>query len=112
VAEQLEADGLSVGVVDVHTIKPLDEDTILQAARRTGALVTAEDGSILGGLGAAVAELTAERCPVLVRRVGVRDRFGESGTAAEVKADCQLTPPFLRAAVQEVVQAKARRRGC
>jgi transketolase len=109
VAEELEQAGLSIRVLDVHTIKPLDEEAILQAARETGALVTVEDATILGGLGGAVAELTAERCPVLVRRVGVKDRFGESGTPAQVKEVCQLTPPFIRQAVEEVLRAKAQR---
>jgi transketolase len=106
VAEEMAAGGVSVRVLDMHTLKPLDEEAVLQAARETGALVTVEDASVLGGLGAAVAELTAERCPAFVRRVGVKDRFGESGTAAEVKADCQLTPPHLREAVEEVLRAK------
>jgi len=109
VAEEMERSGVSVRILDVHTIKPLDEDAILQAARETGALVTVEDATILGGLGGAVAELTAERCPVFVRRVGVRDRFGDSGTAAQVKAECQLTPPFIRESLEEVLKAKARR---
>jgi transketolase len=109
VAEELEQAGVSIRVVDVHTIKPLDEDAILQAARETGALVTVEDATILGGLGGAVAELTAERCPVLVRRVGVKDRFGESGTSAQVRAVCEITAPFIRQAVEEILRAKAQR---
>jgi transketolase len=109
VAEEMEQAGVSVRVLDVHTIKPLDEEAVLLAARETGALVTVEDATILGGLGGAVAELTAERHPVLVHRVGVKDRFGESGTPAQVKAVCQLTPPFIRQAVEEVLQAKAQR---
>lgn len=109
VAEELEQAGLSIRVLDVHTIKPLDEEAVLLAARETGALVTVEDATILGGLGGAVAELTAEQYPVLVHRVGVKDRFGESGTPAQVKAVCQLTPPFIRQAVEEVLRAKAQR---
>jgi len=109
VAEEMEESGVSVRVLDVHTIKPLDDEAVLQAARETGALVTVEDATILGGLGGAVAELTAERCPVFVRRVGVRDRFGDSGTAAQVKAECQLTTPFIRQAVEEALKAKAQR---
>ena len=108
-AEELEQSGVSVRVLDLHTIKPMDEEAVLQAARETGALVTVEDATILGGLGGAVAELTAERCPVFIRRVGVRDRFGDSGTAAQVKAECQLTPPFIRQAVEEALKAKAQR---
>jgi transketolase len=107
VAEEMEQVGASIRVLDIQTIKPLDEAAILQAARETGALVTVEDATILGGLGGAVAELTAEQCPVLVRRVGVKDRFGESGTPAQVKEVCQLTPPFVRQAVEEVLRAKA-----
>jgi len=107
VAEELEQAGLSIRVLDVHTIKPLDEEAVLLAARETGALVTVEDATILGGLGGAVAELTAERCPVLVRRVGVKDRFGESGKPAEVKVVCELTPKFVRQAVEEVLKTKA-----
>ena len=109
VAEEMEQAGASILVLDMQTIKPLDEAAILQAARETGALVTVEDGTILGGLGGAVAELTAEQCPVLVRRVGVKDRFGESGTPAQVKEVCQLTPPFVRQAVEDVLRAKAGR---
>ena len=109
VAEEMEQVGASIRVLDVQTIKPLDEAAILQAARETGALVTVEDATILGGLGGAVAELTAEQCPVHVRRVGVKDRFGESGTPAQVKEVCQLTPPFIRQAVEEVLRAKAQR---
>ncbi|RPI11557.1 MAG: transketolase family protein [Zetaproteobacteria bacterium] len=108
VAEELERAGLSIRVLDVHTIKPLDEGAVLQAARETGALVTVEDATIVGGLGGAVAELTAERHPVFVRRVGVKDRFGESGKPAEVKEVCELTAPFIRQAVEEAVEAKAK----
>lgn len=108
VAEELERAGLSIRVLDVHTIKPLDEGAVLQAARETGALVTVEDATIVGGLGGAVAELTAERNPVFVRRVGVKDRFGESGKPAEVKEVCELTAPFIRQAVEEAVEAKAK----
>jgi len=108
-AEELAQSGIAARVLDIHTIKPLDEDAILTAARETGALVTVEDANILGGLGGAVAELTAEKCPVLIRRVGVKDRFGDSGTAAQVKAECQLTPRFIRHAVEEVLKVKAQR---
>lgn len=110
-AEALEPAGFSIRVLDVHTIKPLDEEAVLRAARETGALVTAEDATILGGLGGAVAELTAEQCPTLLRRVGVKDRFGESGKPVEVKALCELTAPCIRRAVEEVLKAKAERAG-
>ena len=106
VAEELEQTGVSVRVLDMQTIKPLDEAAVLAGARETGALVTVEDGTILGGLGGAVAEITAEQCPVVIRRVGVKDRFGNSGTSVQVKADCEITPPFVRRAVEEVLKAK------
>jgi transketolase len=75
----LAKEGLSVRVVEMHTIKPLDCQKILEAAEETGALVTAEEANILGGLGGAVAEVVAEGCPVPVVRVGIADRFTESG---------------------------------
>lgn len=78
-AEVLEQDGLSCCVVDVHTIKPLDAETICKVASLAGAVVTAEDHNIIGGLGSAVAETLAEHCPVPMGRVGVRDTFAESG---------------------------------
>jgi len=109
VAEELAQAGVSVRVLDMQTIKPLDETAVVAAARETGALVTVEDGTILGGLGGAVAEVTAEQYPVVVRRVGVKDRFGNSGTAAQVKADCEITPPFVRRAVEEALKTKAER---
>lgn len=78
--KQLEEQGISARVIDMHTIKPLDTEIILKAARETGAIVTAEEHNILGGLGGAVAEVCGEGCPVPVLRVGVEDKFGHSGT--------------------------------
>lgn len=106
VSEALEKKGIWARVLDVHTIKPLDEKTILKAAKETGAIVTIEDANIIGGLGAAVAELVGEKHPVPVKRVGVKDQFGESGTSQEIKECYQLTPPFIKAAVLEVLKAK------
>ena len=81
-AELLAADGISAEVVDICTIKPLDEELIVKTASKTGKVVTAEEHSIIGGLGAAVAECLSENHPTKMYRIGVRDRFGESGTAA------------------------------
>lgn len=78
-AEVLASIGASVQVLEMHTVKPLDVQAVLQAAQTTGAIVTAEEGSIVGGLGGAVAEVVAERCPVPVVRVGIADRFAETG---------------------------------
>ncbi len=83
-AETLAAQGLSIRVIDMHTIKPLDRELVLQAARETGCIVTSEEANILGGLGSAVAETVAEACPVPVVRHGVNDAFGRSGKAQAV----------------------------
>jgi transketolase len=115
VAEALRAaydaagDGLSVGVIDAYSLKPLDEGAVLAAARRSGALVTAEEHSVIGGLGAAVAELTAANWPVPVVRVGLMDRFGESGEPDELLAACGLTAPHIRAAVDRAIALKSAR---
>ena len=80
-AEQLKAEGISARVIDMHTIKPLDTELVLKAARETGAIVTTEEANVLGGLGSAVCEYLSEACPVPVVRHGVNDEFGRSGKA-------------------------------
>lgn len=81
-ADMLAEDGLSVRVINIHTIKPLDEDIVLKAAKECGRIVTVEEHSVIGGLGGAVAELVAENIPIPVKRLGIPDVFGESGPAA------------------------------
>ena len=83
-AKTLEAEGVSVELINMHTIKPLDKDAVIKAAKKTGCIVTAEEHNIIGGLGSAVAEAVAEECPVPVVRVGVNDEFGKSGPAVEL----------------------------
>ncbi len=83
-AEKLEADGVSVRVINMHTIKPLDKDIVVKAAKETKKIFTAEEHSIIGGLGSAVAEVLAEECQTPLYRIGVRDTFGESGPAVEL----------------------------
>lgn len=83
-AEKLEKDGISAEVINIHTIKPIDGDIIAESAAKTGKVVTVEEHSIIGGLGSAVCEVLAEKQPVPVYRIGVRDRFGESGPALEL----------------------------
>jgi transketolase len=78
-ARMLEKEGISVFVVNVSTIKPLDVDTIVNTAGMTGAVVTAEDHNVIGGLGSAVSEVLGERCPTIMKRIGMQDRFGTSG---------------------------------
>jgi transketolase len=82
-ADMLAHDGINAEVIHVPTVKPLDEKTILESARKTGAVVTAEEGQIAGGLGGAVAELLGESHPVPIRRIGVRDEFGQSAQTPE-----------------------------
>jgi transketolase len=83
-ARQLAEAGIDARVLEMHTVKPLDTASVLQAARETGALVTAEEHSIIGGLGAAVAEAVTDACPVPVKRVGIADRFAETGPYFEM----------------------------
>ena len=83
-AELLKADGISARVINMATIKPLDDELILAAAAETGAIVTAEEHSVIGGLGSAVAELLSEKRPTPIKRVGVEDVFGMSGPAVEL----------------------------
>ncbi len=104
--ELLAAEGISVRVIDMHTIKPLDEELVLKAARETGAIVTSEEASVLGGLGGAVAELLAENCPVPVIRHGVNDTFGRSGTANAVLEHYGLTPEVLADKCRKAVAMK------
>ena len=85
-AEILEKDGLDVRVIDIHTIKPVDKDIIIEAARETRGIITAEEHSVIGGLGSAVAEVTSMYAPCKVIRVGQMDTFGESGKPAELMA--------------------------
>ena len=90
-AKILEDEGIHVRVINLHTIKPLDEEIVLKAARETGLLFTAEEHSIVGGLGEAVASVISENCPVKVHRIGVKDRFGYSGPAGELLKQFELT---------------------
>lgn len=80
-AKMLEADGISAEVINIHTIKPLDEELVVASAQKTGKVVTVEEHSIIGGLGGAVAEVLAEKAPTKMLRIGVMDTFGESGPA-------------------------------
>ena len=83
-AEKLAADGISADVIDIHTIKPLDRELVIESAKKTGLVVTAEEHSVIGGLGGAVCECLSEERPTKVCRIGVKDRFGESGKASEL----------------------------
>ena len=83
-AEKLAADGIDAEVINICTIKPIDRDIIIKSAQKTGKVVTCEEHSVIGGLGSAVCEVLSEECPVKVKRVGMQDVFGESGSAADL----------------------------
>ena len=104
--ELLAAEGISARVVNIHTIKPIDGAILEKAARETGAIVTAEEHSVIGGLGSAVAEAVAETCPVPVVRVGVKDVYGHSGTVPALLEAYGLTPAALVAAAKTALAKK------
>lgn len=105
-AEQLYKDGIEAEVIHVPTIKPLDAATILKSVRKTGAVVTAEEGQIAGGLGGAVAELLAEHHPSPMTRIGMQDRFGESGAPNELLTHFGLDAKHIRLAAHHVTERK------
>ncbi len=98
--------GIKVRVVNIHTIKPIDTDILVNAARQTGVIITAEEHSIIGGLGSAVCEVVSERHPVPVIRVGIKDTFGESGKPAELLKAYGLTADDIVKAVLKGMQLK------
>lgn len=100
-AEELEKEGISVRVINVGTIKPLDGETILKAAQETKFIVTAEEHSVIGGLGSAVSEFLSEVHPTKVKKVGIYDKFGQSGTAAELLEKYELTATKLVSVIKE-----------
>ena len=83
-ADKLAADGIDAKVINIHTIKPLDEDLVVKAAKETGKVVTVEEHSVIGGLGSAVCDVLSEKCPTQVMKIGINDTFGESGPAVEL----------------------------
>ncbi|MDQ7794217.1 MAG: transketolase family protein [bacterium] len=105
-AAELAAEGVSAAVMNVSTLKPLDTVALVEAARRTGALVTAEEHSVIGGLGSAVAEVLAEHYPVPVIRVGVEDRFGKSGPPGELMEHFGLTATAIARAARQALARK------
>ena len=106
-AERLIGEGINVRVIDMHTVKPLDAVAIAKTARETGAIVTAEEHSIIGGLGSAVAETLAETAPTPMERIGIRDRFGESSRSyPELLSHVGLTSEAIADAVRRVIERK------
>jgi len=112
VPEALEAkkilaeEGINARVINIHTIKPIDKDILIKAAKETGAIVTAEEHNVIGGLGSAVAEVLCENYPVPMRRVGTQDKFGKSGKPAILLEEYGLTAKNIAKQVEEVIKLK------
>ncbi len=102
-AEKLAAEGIDARVINIHTIKPLDEELILKAAKETGRIVTVEEHSIIGGLGSAVADCVTENYPVPVTKIGVNDEYGHSGPAVELLKEFGLCADNIVATVKKVL---------
>ena len=102
-AETLAAEGIDARIIDIHTIKPLDEEIIIKAAQETEAIVTAEEHSVIGGLGSAVAEVVVKNAPVKMAMVGQKDTFGESGKPDQLKEKYGMTASDIVAAVKSVL---------
>jgi len=105
-AEELDRRGISARVINLHTVKPIDEEIIFKAARDTGAIVTAEEHQISGGFGSAVSEVVVKEYPVPVEMVGIKDRFGASGSPEELMEDYGLTRFDIIRAVERVLKRK------
>ena len=103
-AEELAVEGIDARVIDMHTIKPLDEDIIVKASLETGKIVTAEEHSVIGGLGSAVAECVTQKAPCKVYMVGQKDTFGESGKPEELKAKYGMTASDIYKAVHVMMK--------
>ncbi|MGN0472174.1 MAG: transketolase family protein [Lachnospiraceae bacterium] len=104
-AEKLAADGISARVINIHTLKPLDEELVIKAAKETGKIVTVEEHSIIGGLGGAVSECLSEKCPTRMLRIGMNDVFGESGSAGALVKKYGLDADGIYEKVKAFVQA-------
>ena len=105
-AKELEAEGISARVINIHTIKPLDKEIVVKAAKETGAIVTAEEHNIIGGLGSAVAEAVCEACPTPVVRVGTNDVYGHSGKVPPLLEMYGLTSANIAAKAKEAIALK------
>lgn len=107
-ANELAKQGIEVEVVHVPTVKPLDEETILASVRKTGRAVTAEEAQIIGGFGSAISELLGEKLPTPIKRIGMQDRFGESGTHAELLEKFELTGEQIATQLKEWMEKTPR----
>jgi transketolase len=105
-AEMLEKSGISAKVINLHTIKPIDKEAIIDAAQATGAIVTAEEHLLAGGMGSAVSEVLVQHMPVPVEMVGIKDRFGESGSPWELMKKLHLMPENIVEAAERAIKRK------
>lgn len=105
-AKMLAEEGISARVINMSSIKPIDEEAIVKAAKETGAIVTCEEHTVMGGLGSAVAEVVVRQCPVPMAMVGTEDVFGQSGKASEVLQVYGLTPEHIALEAKKLVEAK------
>ena len=103
-ADLLAKDGINARVINMATVKPLDEEIVLKAAKETGKIVTVEEHSIIGGLGSAVCDLLSEKCPTPVYKIGMRDKFGESGSAGQLVHKYQLDAEGIYNQVKDFVK--------
>ena len=104
--KELEAEGISARLINIHTIKPIDRELVIKAAQETGRIITVEEHNVIGGLGDAVCEVTSAECPVPVRRIGVYDQFGYSGPAKELLDIFGLTAPNIKKVILEELDKK------
>ena len=105
-SEILAKEGIRARIVNMHTVKPVDRDAVVSACRETGAIVTAEEHTVLGGFGSAVAEVVVEECPVPMARIGIQDRIGESGEPDELFREFHLTASDIAQAARDVIRRK------
>lgn len=106
--EALQKEGIHAELINIHTVKPLDEEIVLQSASKTGCVVTAENHSVIGGLGSAVSELLGEKYPVPVKKIGVKDHFGEVGLTPYLKEKYGLTAKDIATAAKAAIEMKKR----
>lgn len=104
-AEMLAQEGIDARIIDIHTIKPIDEDIIVEAAKETGVIITLEEHSVIGGLGSAVCDVLAEKYPVRVKKVGINDKYGESGSAAALMEKYRLDGKGVYEQVKEYLDS-------
>jgi transketolase len=107
-AERLREKGIGVRLLDMMTLKPLDDEAVIRAAEETGAIITIEDHNVINGLGAAVAAVTSENCPVPVKIIGIPDRFGESGKPELLYKACHMDADSIAEEAEKILQKKRR----